>query len=73
MFYAVTLVIQQDPHLRQITDQEYIIKCQLQDNALAVKSEPMVEALRSDMSDVSSATSFRYFTISHKYKQTASL
>lgn len=45
MFYTVSVVAQQDRHLRQISDQERVIECPIEDSAFEVKSEPMKDAL----------------------------
>lgn len=49
MYYSVTLVVQQDKYLRQITDQERAVRCRLLDGALTLKSEPMFEALKTEV------------------------
>lgn len=49
LFYSVMLVAQQDKFLRQITDQEKMVRCRLKDNAMLLKSEPMFEALRTEV------------------------
>lgn len=51
IYYTVTLVVQQDRHLRQFTDQEHIIKCKVNSDALAVRSRPMEEAFKKTLTD----------------------
>ncbi|CAG9860439.1 unnamed protein product [Phyllotreta striolata] len=46
MFYTVNIVIQQDRHLRQISDQEKTIKCPLKDEDLLVKSKALAKTLK---------------------------
>ncbi|CAH1111381.1 unnamed protein product [Psylliodes chrysocephalus] len=49
MFYTVNLVIQQDRHLRQISDQEKIVKCQLKDEDLLLKSKALEKTLTNEI------------------------
>lgn len=49
MYYSVNLVVQQDRFLRQVTDQEIVVRCYLQENALTLKSEPMFLALKNEV------------------------
>lgn len=51
MFYSVTLVVQQDKHLRQISDQERTVKCMVDTNVFNVKSKPMEDALFNEILD----------------------
>lgn len=48
LYYLVSLVVQQDKLLRQVTDQEVVVRCFLQEQALGFQSEPMFEALRNE-------------------------
>ncbi|KAF2883373.1 hypothetical protein ILUMI_22786 [Ignelater luminosus] len=57
IFYTVTLVIQQDRHLRQVTDQEYNIRCRLQNNAMVVRSQPMADAFKNILTGKKSSDS----------------
>ncbi|CAH0550619.1 unnamed protein product [Brassicogethes aeneus] len=50
MFYSVTIIVQQDRHLRQIADQERIIQCSVQDSAFLIKSKPMLDVIKNDLS-----------------------
>ncbi|KAL1513025.1 hypothetical protein ABEB36_002509 [Hypothenemus hampei] len=47
MTYSVLLVLQQDRHLRQISDQEKLVRCHIRDDAFLVKSPPLFKALKS--------------------------
>ncbi|XP_019868469.1 uncharacterized protein LOC109597263 [Aethina tumida] len=49
MFYSVTVIVQQDRHLRQITDQERIVQCSVNDSAFLVKSKPMQDVIRNEL------------------------
>ncbi|VEN55826.1 unnamed protein product [Callosobruchus maculatus] len=49
MSYKVHLVVQQDRHLRQITDIEREVECQLAEEAFLVKSKPLVGVLREEL------------------------
>lgn len=49
MFYTVSVVAQQDRHLRQISDQERLIDCSIEDSAFAVNSKPMEEAVEKEV------------------------
>lgn len=49
MFYTVTIVAQQDRHLRQISDQERVIDCFIEDSAFAVKSRSMKDVVEKDI------------------------
>lgn len=51
IYYTLILVVQQDRHLRQFTDQERIVKCRVNNSALAVKSKPMEEAFIKTLHD----------------------
>nr|CAH7753514.1 unnamed protein product [Callosobruchus chinensis] len=49
MSYKVHLVVQQDRHLRQITDIEREVECQLPEEAFLVRSTPLVGVLREEL------------------------
>nr|CAI5869204.1 unnamed protein product [Callosobruchus analis] len=49
MSYKVHLVVQQDRHLRQITDIERAVECQLPEEAFLVKSTPLIGVLREEL------------------------
>ncbi|XP_066141644.1 uncharacterized protein cyr [Euwallacea fornicatus] len=49
MIYSVSLVLQQDRHLRQISDQEKVVYCELQDDAFLVKSQSLFRALKGEI------------------------
>lgn len=49
MFYTVTVVAQQDRHLRQISDQERVIDCFIEDSAFVVKSKNMKDVVEKDI------------------------
>ncbi|KAG5876844.1 hypothetical protein JTB14_002900 [Gonioctena quinquepunctata] len=49
MFYTVSLVVQQDRFLRQISDQEKIVRCHLKDEDFLVKSKALVKTLESEL------------------------
>lgn len=49
MFYTVAIVAQQDRHLRQISDQERVIDCSIEDSAFTVKSKPMKDAVEKEV------------------------
>lgn len=49
MFYSVTLVAQQDKHLRQISDTEKTVECVVEDGAFLVKSKAMRNAVEKEI------------------------
>ncbi|KAJ8925610.1 hypothetical protein NQ315_009450 [Exocentrus adspersus] len=49
MFYFVNLVIQQDRYLRQISDQERVVRCIVKDDAFLVKSDGLTKAVTNDL------------------------
>ncbi|CAG9813468.1 unnamed protein product [Phaedon cochleariae] len=49
MVYTVNLVIQQDRFLRQITDQERVIKCPLKESDFLLKSNALVRTLKNEL------------------------
>lgn len=57
MSYTVSIVAQQDRHLRQISDQERVIDCSIEDSAFAVKSKPMEEAVEKEVLGYNKGTS----------------
>lgn len=51
MFYSVALVLQQDRYLRQISDQEKLVRCEIQDEAFLVKSQSLFNALKNEIKE----------------------
>lgn len=49
MYYSVTVVVQQDRHLRQITDQERTVRCYVDSNTFALRSQPMFEEVKREL------------------------
>lgn len=59
MYFSVMLVIQQDRHLKQITDQEKLIKCNVKGNTFSLKSKPMIEEFKNELITMKKEVSFR--------------
>ncbi|XP_030763505.1 uncharacterized protein LOC115888074 [Sitophilus oryzae] len=51
MYYTVGLVLQQDRYLKQISDQEKVILCEVKDDAFLVKSPSLFKALKGEISE----------------------
>ncbi|XP_050294943.1 uncharacterized protein LOC126735088 [Anthonomus grandis grandis] len=51
MTYSVVLVLQQDRYLRQISDQERFVRCEVPDEAFLVRSQSLFKALKEDIKD----------------------
>lgn len=49
MSYKVTLVAQQDRHLRQASDTERVVECIVSESAFLVKSKHMKEAIEKEI------------------------
>lgn len=49
MVYSVNLIVQQDRHLRQFTDQEKILDCKLSEKAFLIKSKSMEKSLKNEV------------------------
>ncbi|XP_056636759.1 uncharacterized protein LOC130445231 [Diorhabda sublineata] len=49
MVYSVNLIIQQDRHLRQISDQEKVVYCDLKDIDLSFKSKALIKTLKQEI------------------------
>lgn len=49
MYFTVILSVQQDRHLRQISDQEKLIKCKIRGNMFSIKSPLMVEEFKNEL------------------------
>uniref|UniRef100_A0AAR5P2C8 ZP domain-containing protein n=1 Tax=Dendroctonus ponderosae TaxID=77166 RepID=A0AAR5P2C8_DENPD len=49
MTYGVALVLQQDRYLRQISDQDQMVHCEVKDEAFLVKSRPMIDAVKGEI------------------------
>lgn len=49
MLYSVTVVAQQDRHLRQILDQERTVECPVEESAFAVESAKMKEVVQGEV------------------------
>ncbi|XP_076259076.1 cypher [Rhynchophorus ferrugineus] len=53
LYYTVGLVMQQDRYLKQISDQERMVLCEVQDEAFLIKSQSMFKALKGEISQKS--------------------
>lgn len=49
MYFTTVLVIQQDRYLRQIADQEKLVKCKVNGNTFALQSKPMIEEFKKEL------------------------
>ncbi|XP_017768838.1 PREDICTED: uncharacterized protein LOC108556987 [Nicrophorus vespilloides] len=49
MFYMITVVVQQDKHLRQIKDQERTVQCRIENSAFSVNSRMMEEVIMKEI------------------------
>lgn len=49
MVYSVNLIVQQDKHLRQFTDQEKILDCKLNEKAFLIKSKSLEKSLKNEV------------------------
>lgn len=63
MFYSVTLVAQQDRHLRQISDTEKTVECTVEDDAFLVRSKAMRDAVEKEILGYNKGSN-RYLSIS---------
>ncbi|XP_072390558.1 uncharacterized protein cyr [Diabrotica undecimpunctata] len=48
MFYTVHLIVQQDRYLRQISDKERIVSCNLEDDDLLIRSKALTKTVKND-------------------------
>ena len=51
MYYTVAVVVQHDRYLRQISDQEKLVRCMVEDDAFLVKSQSLFNALKTEIKD----------------------
>lgn len=49
MIYSVNLIVQQDRHLRQFTDQERTLECKLTERAFLIKSKTLERSLKTEV------------------------
>lgn len=71
MYFAMMLVVQQDRHLRQITDQERLVKCELDGATFALKSASMTEDLKRELMKMNKDVASRLVTFLPQKNETA--